>query len=121
MTPQNTTMDSITYEESIKYGRGVVAYDEVTDEEITQLLKLPNNQINDHKNFSSGGKAFNTSSIVYHVKLLMEGKPLNSFEVFYQTEEEYPHCADIYDGWHRIRAYQYMKYANIPCDIVKLF
>ena len=107
ITPQ---MQSITYEESIKFGGGVVSYDHVTDEDITESLTLPNKEMDR-----------DTSSIVYHVRLLTMGEVLNPFEVIYEREEEFPHWPVIYDGWHRIRAYQYLKYTNIPCIIEKQY
>ncbi len=104
-------MQSITYEQSIKFGQGALSCDEVSDEEIKLSLGLADEEID----------CYDTRSIVYHVKLLMVGKALVPFEVIYQRESEYPHCAVIYDGWHRIRAYQYMKYSEIPCLVEKRY
>jgi ParB-like chromosome segregation protein Spo0J len=55
--------------------------------------------------------------ILYQVRLLQQGHNLEPFEVWYNSNDD---IIDIYDGWHRIRAYQYMQYKEIPCIIVKI-
>ena len=51
--------------------------------------------------------------ILYQIKQLKSGNKLESFEIYFGKDG----IPDIYDGWHRIRAYQFLKYKKIPCLI----
>ena len=112
-------MSYITFDESIKMGRGNISYIEfVSDKQIDYFLRTGQEVEENHEMIKNcmepGETAGHLKRIIYQIKLLKEDKPLAPFEVWYNNYDSY---GDVYDGWHRIRAYQYMQYEKIPCNI----
>lgn len=121
---QNETY--ITYKQSLDYNNGDVSYIEyISDELLNFFLKVENlNDIDEsHPKIKDlpdpSDDLQHLKRCLYQIRLLMNGEKLEPFIVTYNREEDYPSFPDIYDGWHRIRAYQYMKYEKIPCYISK--
>lgn len=112
-------MNYITYDESIIYGNGLSYIEDVTDTMITFFLNSDEPIINDHIMFLACDDVEETINhlerILHIVKRLILHLPVDSFTVWYENGHKYP---NIYDGWHRIRAYQYLGYKKIPCDII---
>jgi len=116
-------MDYITFAQSMAFGGNAPSYSEsVTDEQIDYFLQNESEINEEHSKISESEDpeetVRNLKSIIYHIKNLKQGIALPHFEVHYRCKEEYPDCPDIYDGWHRIRAYQYLRYDRLPCEIV---
>jgi hypothetical protein len=116
----------ISFSDSIKFRGNKISYSEsMSDEQINYFLQINDDISENHHMIINSKDSYETvsdiKSILYHIIQLQQGKSLISFEIWYNREDEYPDCPDIYDGWHRIRAYQFMKYDKIPCIIVKNF
>lgn len=117
-------MDYITYADSIEFGNGQLSYGEdVTDNQIAHFLRSNDEITEDHPLIRYSEDPYETVQhlirIIYQIKQLQEGKSLIPFEICYEDPSQYPDYPCIYDGWHRIRAYQYLKYEKIPCYISK--
>lgn len=91
----------------------------VTDTMITFFLNNSDEITEDHIMFVACDDVEVTinhlTRILHIVKRLLLHLPVDAFTVWYENGDKYP---DIYDGWHRIRAYQYLKYKKIPCNII---
>lgn len=119
-------MDYISYEDSIKYGDNKLSYiDSVSDEQIKYFLNHGDEISEDHELIKNCENSEDTvdhlQRILYQVRQLLKGNKLETICICYNRESDYPSFPDIYDGWHRIRAYQYLKYDKIPCVIEKYY
>lgn len=115
-------MNYITYEESIIYGSGLSYIEYVIDTMISFFLNNRDENITaDHIMFLACDDVEETINhlerILHIVKRLVLNLPVDKFEVWYENGDKYP---DIFDGWHRIRAYQYLGYKKIPCIIINV-
>jgi hypothetical protein len=118
-------MDYFSYEDSIKYGCGELSYiDTVSDEQINYFLNHDNISI-DHELIKNCDDPESTvddlQRILYQINELVKGNKLETIYLCYSRESDFPNFPDIYDGWHRIRAYQYLKYDYIPCIFNKYY
>jgi hypothetical protein len=119
-------LDFITYEDSIKFGCDLLSYSEyVSDEQIEYFLSNNEKITPDHYMIINSTDVHETINhlerILHQINELKLGKILITFEVWYNNESDFPDYPDIYDGWHRIRAYQFMEYKQIPCIIIKTY
>jgi len=115
--------DYITHEDSLNFANGKLSYiDYVSDEQIKYFLLTNEDISEEHPLIIDCEDPYKTTNhlerILYQIRQLEQGKSLIDFEVWYEREGDGP---NIYDGWHRIRAYQYMKYDKIPCSIIKSY
>ena|SRR5579862_3168947 len=107
----------LSYEDSLKANNGKLAYEDVSDDMIDYFIAHPKDVIDENHRLlydSDEDTVDNLLRILYQVRRLKKGKSLVPIEIWYQHGNRLP---DIYDGWHRIRAYQYMGYRCIPCVI----
>lgn len=112
--------DYISFQDSIKYGGGKPAYIEyVSDKQIKYFLENEEEIAENHRLIKNCDNPEETvdhlEKIVFLIKKLLEGSTLLPFKVFIR----YDGSVDIYSGWHRIRAYQYLNYYKLPCEIIK--
>ena len=113
----------ISYADSVAWGEGLSHIEHVSDAQIQFFLDVPLAEIvPDHPMIrNNDGTCEHLCRILYQIKLLRKKEDLVPFTVTYQSKDDFPHCPDIYDGWHRIRAYQYMDFQQIPCYVEKMY
>ena len=111
-------MSTISYEDTLKFAGGELAHIEyMSDAQINYFLH--NNEIIsiDHPMIRNSEDPDETvdhlERVLYQIKQLKSGNKLEDIEIYFGEDG----IADIYDGWHRIRAYQFLKYEKIPVRV----
>lgn len=101
---------SISLENSKRLGD---LYSEVTEDDITKEL-AKGNFIDFEKEYPRKTQEDHTKIIASLVKILQSnGKFQDGLEIWRDKNGMW-----LYDGCHRMRAYQYLKFPRIPCSLV---